>query len=165
MNKDTKQLQHLYENTVLNEGLLDRIGTNISTYAQKAKSGVQGAIAGATGNVQGAQAAAQKAMTAKFDSYKKTADAKLEKVFNDVVTDLTKLNLVDQATMKPVIDEFRQNLATTFTGFLQKITNAAPAVAPATTPVAPAPAPAVAPATTPVAPAPVGTPTQNPFTR
>lgn len=159
MNKDSKELQNIYENTIC-EGLLDRIGTNISTYAQKAKSGVQGAIAGATGNVQGAQAAAQKAVTAKFDSYKKTADAKLEKVFNDVVTDLTKLNLVDQATMKPVIDEFRQNLATTFTGFLQKITTAAPATA-ATAPAAPAAAPAAAPVVPAAAPA--AAPVRNPF--
>lgn len=134
MNEDLKELQNIYESAV-NEGILNRIGANIAGAKGAIGGALKGAYYGATGNVQGAADAALKAKNAKFDSYKKAADAKLEKVFNEVVDDLTKLNLVDQTVMKPGIDQFKQNFANVFSQFLQMITTKitqAPAAPPQT---------------------------------
>lgn len=121
MNEDFKELQNIYESAV-NEGILNRIGANIAGATGAVGGALKGAYYGATGNAQGAADAATKARNAKFESYKKAADAKLEKIYNEITTDLTKLNLVDQTVMKPVIDQFKQNLANSFSQFLQVIT-------------------------------------------
>ena len=157
MNEDLRELQNIYESTV-NENLLNRIGANIAGATGAVGGALKGAYYGWTGNAQGAADAATKAKNAKFDSYKKAADAKLEKIYNEITTDLTKLNLVDQTVMKPVIDQFKQNLANSFSQFLQVITTKIVPTQPTTpaTTSTPTPAPVPAPASTP-APAPAPT--------
>ena len=140
-NKDFDKINMLYESTV-NEGLIGRAKASLAGGLGVAK----GAWAGAKGDVEGVK----KAASAKLDSYKKTTDKKIGKAYKEIVDDLIKLKLVDQARMQPAIDEFRQNLANSFNEFINVITltatgaeNNAPA---AQEPVAQEPAPAPAPA-------------------
>ncbi len=112
-NKDFDKINMLYESTI-NEGVLSRAKANIAG----GFGAVKGAWAGAKGDIEGVK----KAATAKLDSYRKTTDKKIGKVYNDIVDDLIKLKLVDQARMQPAIDEFRQNLANSFNEFINVIT-------------------------------------------
>ncbi len=160
-NNDFDKINMLYENTV-NEGILDRAKARVAGVGGAIGGALKGAYYGATGNVAGAAAAAEKAKNAKLDSYKKSADARLEQAYNNIINDLIALNLINQNTANQLGGTFKQGLAQVFqqfidgatqavasTGAATAVSPAAPAAAPVPTPAAaPAPVPTAAPATT-----------------
>lgn len=112
MNKDSHQIFETYKQKpanleIVSEGMFDTlkargaqaVGT-VKGMGQQAAGAVKGAVAGMKGDVAGVQAAQkQKKMgavqgdIAKIESYKKTAQKKIEKLTNEIFDDMKKLGI------------------------------------------------------------------------
>lgn len=147
----------------LNEGLWDRTKARaagavgaVKGIGQQIAGGVKGAVAGASGNVAGAAQAAQQGkqgavsgQVAKINSYKATAQQKIQKLSNEIFSDLGKLGIDTKAN---------PNIANGFIGQLNKSLDQLTSSLQGATPSAPVAAPAGAkpPVLRAKAPAPAG---------
>lgn len=135
----------------INEGLWDRTKARASGAVgavkgagQQIAGGIKGAVAGATGNIAGAAAAAQqgkqgaaKGQISKIESYKSTAQKKINKLSEEIFNDLKKLG-IDIKLNPNAANGFTGQLNKGFNDLINTINTGANPV-PAT---APAPAPA-----------------------
>jgi len=156
----------------IEEGIWDRakanvagVGGAVKGFGQRVAGGVRGAVAGATGDIAGAKAAAQQGKmgkaagsVAKINSYRATAQQKIKKLTDEILSDITKLG-IDIKANPNIANGFIGTLNKGFDSLVGELQGSTPATAapagatpPKLRPKSPAPAPVPA-ATTP-APAP-----------
>lgn len=128
MNKDTRLIFEKYTPKTLEEGMWDRlkargagaVGT-VKGLGQQAAGAVKGAVAGVKGDVAGVQAAQQerqagavKGDIAKVESYRKTANEKLNKLAQEIFADIGKLGIDVKKVSPNSMNVFTTNLDNAF---------------------------------------------------
>lgn len=140
MNKDSHQIFETYKTTsanqeIVQEGMFDRLkakGAGVIGAAkglgQQATGAYKGAVAGLKGDVPGVQAAqlqkkagAIQGKVAKVESYRKTAEQKLNKVSNEVFEDLKKLGIDLKGVSPNSMKLFSTNLNKAFDALIADI--------------------------------------------
>ncbi len=154
MNKDSKLIFEAYHKK-LEEGLFDRLkartaglGGTVKGLGDRVAGGVKGAFAGLQGDVEAGKAAAKQGLqgkisgdVAKINSYKNTANKKIQNLTYEILDDLNKLG-IDIDMNSKMANGFMGNLNKGFETLVKEL-EAKAAPAPATKPAVAAPAPEV----------------------
>ena len=152
-NRDNQLIFENYTSKTLQEGMFDRLKASgagaigaVKGLGQQAVGAVKGAVAGVKGDVAGVQAAQQQRQAgavqgdiAKIENYRKTAKEKLNKLAQEIFTDLGKLGIDVKKVSPNSMNDFAKTLDNAFVKLNEELKNPKSSVAssPSTTAVTP----------------------------
>jgi len=134
-NRDNRLIFEKYTPKTLEEGMFDRLKARgagavgaVKGLGQQAKGAFKGAVAGIKGDVAGVQAAQQQRQAgaaqgdiAKIESYRKTANKKIQNFTRDIFNDMNKLGINVSSMEAFILHVFNNNLNTAFDGIINKL--------------------------------------------